>query len=152
MGNKIYFSQIQAKIDRLQRERTQVLEHLELVERKIKKLQDALEVMEAEALTDEYNTELYTYRTYKHRFNGKLRQMVLAVLKAQPDHYFTVNELTEIILIKDGQELIIHPQHTVSVRGALKHWLKKDIVERLEINTIDVRWRLRIVSHLKCKE
>lgn len=108
--------------------------------------------MEAEALTDEYNTELYTYRTYKHRFNGKLRQMVLAVLKAQPDHYFTVNELTEIILIKDGQELIIHPQHTVSVRGALKHWLKKDIVERLEINTIDVRWRLRIVSHFKCKE
>ena len=35
MGNKIYFSQIQAKIDCLQRERTQVLEHLELVERKI---------------------------------------------------------------------------------------------------------------------
>lgn len=38
MGNKIYFSQIKAKIDRLQRERTQVLEHLELVERKIQKL------------------------------------------------------------------------------------------------------------------
>ena len=59
MGNKIYFSQIQAKIDRLQRERTQVLEHLELVERKIKKLNDALEVMEDEALTDEYDTEVY---------------------------------------------------------------------------------------------
>lgn len=58
MGNKIYFSQIQAKIDRLQRERTQVLEHLELVERKIKKLNDALEVMEDEALTDEYDTEV----------------------------------------------------------------------------------------------
>ncbi|SSY83060.1 Uncharacterised protein [Aggregatibacter actinomycetemcomitans] len=52
MGNKIYFSQIQAKIDRLQRERTQVLEHLELVERKIQKLNDALEVMEDEALFD----------------------------------------------------------------------------------------------------
>jgi len=36
MGNKIYFSQIQAKIDRLQRERTQVLEHLELVKEKSK--------------------------------------------------------------------------------------------------------------------
>ena len=58
MGNKIYFSQIQAKINRLQRERTQVLEHLELVERKIKKLNDALEVMEDEALTDEYDTEV----------------------------------------------------------------------------------------------
>ena len=76
MAKKIYLSQIQAKIDRLQRERKQVLEHLELVDNKIKKLQDALEVMEAEALTNKYDTELYTYHTYKHRFNGKLRQMV----------------------------------------------------------------------------
>ncbi|SUT87770.1 DNA repair ATPase [Actinobacillus ureae] len=119
MGNKIYFSQIQAKIDRLQRERTQVLEHLELVERKIQKLNDALEVMEDEALTDEYDTEVYSYRTYKHRFRGKLRPMVLAILKAQPDHYFTVNEITEIVLIKDGQDPIVRPKHTVSVRGAL---------------------------------
>lgn len=91
MGNKIYFSQIQAKIDRLQRERTQVLEHLELVERKIQKLNDALEVMEDEALTDEYDTELYSYRTYKRRFKGKLRQLFLAELKAESDRYFTVN-------------------------------------------------------------
>ena len=104
MAQKIYQSQIQAKIDRLQRERTQVLEHLELVERKIQKLNDALEVMEDEALTDEYDTEVYSYRTYKHRFRGKLRPMVLAVLKAQPDHYFTVNEITEIVLIRDRQD------------------------------------------------
>lgn len=143
MAKKIYFSQIQAKINRLQRERKQVLEHLELVDSKIKKLQDALEVMEAKALTDEYNTELYTYRTYKHRFNGKLRPMVLAVLKAQPDHYFTVNELAEIVLIKDGKEPIIRPQHTVSVRGVLKHWLTKDVVERLEMGVTDVKWRLK---------
>ena len=52
MAKKIYLSQIQAKVDRLQRERKQVLEHLELVDSKIKKLQDALEVMEAEALTN----------------------------------------------------------------------------------------------------
>lgn len=32
MAKKIYLSQIQAKIDRLQRERKQVLEHLTLVE------------------------------------------------------------------------------------------------------------------------
>ena len=32
MAKKIYLSQIQAKIDRLQRERKQVLEHLALVE------------------------------------------------------------------------------------------------------------------------
>ena len=70
--------------------------------------------MEAEALTDEYDTELYSYRTYKHRFNGKLRQMVLAILKTQPDHYFTVNELTELVLIKDGQAPTILPQHEAS--------------------------------------
>lgn len=35
MAQKIYLSQIQAKIDRLQRERKQVLEHLELVDNKI---------------------------------------------------------------------------------------------------------------------
>lgn len=143
MGNKIYFSQIQAKIDRLQRERTQVLEHLELVERKIQKLNDALEVMEDEALTDEYDTEVYSYRTYKHRFNGKLRQMVLAILKTQPDHYFTVNELTELVLIKDRQAPTILPQHTVSVRGVLKHWRTKGVVERLERGVTDVKWRLK---------
>ena len=84
MAQKIYQSQIQAKIDRLQRERKQVLEHLELVDNKIKKLQDALEVMEAEALTNKYDTELYTYRTYKHRFNGKLRQMVQRYSRLNP--------------------------------------------------------------------
>ena len=70
MAKKIYLSQIQAKVDRLQRERKQVLEHLELVDSKIKKLQDALEVMEAEALTNEYDTEVYSYRTYKRRLKG----------------------------------------------------------------------------------
>ena len=99
--------------------------------------------MEDEALTDEYDTEVYSYRIYKHRFRGKLRPMVLAVLKAQPDHYFTVNELTEIVLIKDGQDPIVRPKHTVSVRGALKHWLTKGVVERLERGVTDVKWRLK---------
>ncbi|RDE66750.1 DNA repair protein [Aggregatibacter segnis] len=144
MGNKIYFSQIQAKIDRLQRERKQVLEHLALVESKLDKLQVAIEIMQAEALTDEYNTELYTYRTYQHRFKGKLRQMVLAEMKAQPNHEFTVNELIKLVLIRDGQAPIIQPQHTVSVRGALKHWLNKDVVERIALKANDVRWILKI--------
>lgn len=143
MAKKIYLSQIQAKIDRLQRERKQVLEHLALVESKLDKLQAAIEVMQSEALTDEYNTELYTYRTYQHRFKGKLRQMVLAEMKVKPNHYFTVNELTELVLIRDGQELIIQQQHTVSVRGALTHWLNKDVVERIALKANDVRWRLK---------
>lgn len=143
MAQKIYQSQIQAKIDRLQREREQVLEHIALVEDKIQTLKNALEVMETEALTDEYDTELYSYRTYKHRFNGKLRQMVLAILKTQPNHYFTVNELTELVLIKDGQVPTILPQHTISVRSALKHWRTKGVVERLEMGVTDVKWRLK---------
>lgn len=143
MAKKIYLSQIQAKINRLQHERKQVLEHLTLVDSKIEKLLAALEVMQEKAITDEYSTELYAYRTYQHRFKGKLRQMVLAEMKEKPNHYFTVNELTELVLIRDGQEPIIQPQHTVSMRAALKHWLNKGVVERLEINTIDVKWRLR---------
>lgn len=144
MAKKIYLSQIQAKIDRLQRERKQVLEHLTLVEDKLNKLQAAIEIMQEEALTDEYNTELYTYRTYQHRFKGKLRQMVLAEMKVKPNHYFTVNELTELVLIRDKQDPIIQPQHTVSVRGALKHWLNKGVVERVALKANDVRWRLKI--------
>ena len=144
MAKKIYLSQIQAKIDRLQRERKQVLEHLALVESKLDKLQAAIEVMQSEVLTDEYNTELYTYRTYQHRFKGKLRQMVLAEMKLKPNHYFTVNELTELVLIRDKQVPIVLPQHTVSVRGALKHWLNKGVVERIALQTNDVRWRLKI--------
>ncbi|WGE34467.1 DNA repair protein [Actinobacillus genomosp. 1] len=144
MAKKIYLSQIQAKIDRLQRERKQVLEHLTLVEDKLNKLQAAIEIMQEEALTDEYNTELYTYRNYQHRFKGKLRQMVLAEMKVKPNHYFTVNELTELVLIRDKQDPIIQPQHTVSVRGSLKHWLNKGVVERVALKANDVRWRLKI--------
>ena len=120
-----------------------MLEHLALVESKLDKLQAAIEVMQSEVLTDEYNTELYTYRTYQHRFKGKLRQMVLAEMKVKPNHYFTVNELTELVLIRDKQDPIIQPQHTVSVRGALKHWLNKDVVERIALKANDVRWRLK---------
>lgn len=143
MAKKIYLSQIQAKIDRLQCERKQVLEHLALVDSKIEKLQAAIEVMQENALIDEYSTELYAYRTYKRYFKGKLRKMVLVEMKARPQHYFTVNELVKLVLVQDGQEPIIQPQHTVSMRAALKHWLNKGIVERLEINIVDVRWRLR---------
>ena len=128
----------------MQRERKQVLEHLTLVEDKLNKLQAAIEVMQEEALTDEYNTELYTYRTYQHRFKGKLRQMVLAEMKAKPNYEFTVNELIKLILIRDGQAPIIQPQHTVSMRGALKHWLNKGVVERAALKANDVRWKLKI--------
>ena len=145
MAKKIYLSQIQAKIDRLQRERKQVLEHLGLLDGKIKTLKEAIKIMAEEALSNanEYNTELYTYRTYKRHFHGKFRQLLLVELKSEPDRYFTVNELIERVLIKCEQEPIIHPQHTVSMRAALKYWLDKDVIERLEINVVDVKWKFK---------
>ena len=145
MAKKIYLSQIQAKIDRLQRERKQVLEHLGLLDGKIKTLKEAIKIMAEEALSNanEYNTELYTYRTYKRHFHGKLRQLLLVELKSEPDRYFTVNELIERVLIKCEQESIIHPQHTVSMRAALKYWLDKDVIEHLEINVVDVKWKFK---------
>ncbi|VEI44398.1 DNA repair ATPase [Actinobacillus equuli] len=69
--------------------------------------------------------------------------MILLELKAKPNHYFTVNELIQLVLIRDGQVPIIQPQHTVSVRGALKHWLNKGVVERVALKANDVRWRLK---------
>lgn len=143
MAKKIYLSQIQAKIDRLQRERKQVLEHLALVDSKIEKLQAAIDVMQENALTDEYSTELYAYRTYKRCFKGKLRKMVLVEMKARPQHYFTVNELVKLVLVQDGQEPIIQPQHTVSMRAALKHWLNKGVVKRVALKANNVRWKLK---------
>ncbi|KEZ15749.1 hypothetical protein HS327_02239 [Glaesserella parasuis] len=143
MAKKIYLSQIQAKIDRLQRERKQVLEHLALVDSKIEKLQAAIDVMQENTLTDEYSTELYAYRTYKRCFKGKLRKMVLVEMKARPQHYFTVNELVKLVLVQDGQEPIIQPQHTVSMRAALKHWLNKGVVKRVALKANNVRWKLK---------
>lgn len=96
-------------------------------------------VEEALSNANEYNTELYTYRTYKRRFNGKLRQLLLMELH----RYFTVNELIKRMLVKCGQEPIIHQQHTVSMRAALKYWFDKGVVERLEINVVDVKWKFK---------
>ena len=67
--------------------------------------------------------------------------MVLAEMKAKPNYEFTVNELIKLVLTRDRQDPIIQPQHTVSMRGALKHWLNKDVVERVTLKANDVRWR-----------
>lgn len=49
MAGKIYRSQILKKLERLEREKKQVLEHLDLVESRIRVLNEALSAMEAEA-------------------------------------------------------------------------------------------------------
>jgi len=58
-------------------------------------------------------------------------------------NYFTVNEFTKIVLIKDGHNPIVSLKSMVSVLGALKHWLTKGVVERLERGVTDVKWRLK---------
>lgn len=142
MKKKIYLSQIQSKINLLQRERKQVVEHLSLIDNKLKKLQETIEIMQEQTEIEKYNTQLYTYRSHKRRFKGKLRQMLLQEMKKQPHHLFSVNELVTLVLIQDEQQPIIQPQHTVSVRGALKHWLNKGIIERVVINSTKIYWRL----------
>ncbi|WP_314878437.1 hypothetical protein [Haemophilus parahaemolyticus] len=47
------------------------------------------------------------------------------------------------MLVKCGEEPIIHQQHTVSMRAALKYWFDKGVVERLEINVVDVKWKFK---------
>ena len=144
MAKLVCINQIEHKIRLLEREREQVIKHLALVDDKLQKLNNALEVLQHRHSAEEYNTANFTYKLHQRHFNGKLRKMVLEVLKQEPNRYFTVNELIRLVLIKDGQtNTPITAQHTVSMRGALKHWLDKGVVERLEKNVVEVRWRLK---------
>lgn len=139
--NKIYHNQIQAKIDRLQRERKQVLKHLALLDDKITTLTQSLTIMQEVQKADEFNTALFRYPTYQRLFKGKLRKHLITIMKTQPKRYFTVNELTQLALEQDKQEINITDGHRTSVRGALKYLLNKGIVERYALNAIDVKWK-----------
>ncbi|MFC1137510.1 hypothetical protein ACFGZQ_09000 [Pasteurella multocida] len=81
---KIYASQIQTKIDQLQRERQQVLRHLALVDDKLATLTKTLAIMQETRQTAEYDTPLFVYRTHQRHFRQPLRPMVLSILKANP--------------------------------------------------------------------
>lgn len=144
MAKSVCINQIERKIRLFEREREQVVKHLALVDDKLQKLRHALEVLEYRHSVEEYNTANFTYKLHQRHFKGKLRKMVLEVLKQEPHCYFKVNELITLVLIKDGQaNNPITAQHTVSMRGALKHWLDKGVVERFEKNVVEVRWKLK---------
>lgn len=144
MAKSVGINQIERKIRLFEREREQVVKHLALVDDKLQKLRHALEELEYRHSAEEYNTAHFTYKLHQRHFKGKLRKMMLEVLKQEPNRYFTVNELIALVLIKDGQaNKPITAQHTVSMRGALKHWLDKGVVERIEKNVVEVRWRLK---------
>lgn len=143
MAKSVCINQIESKIRLFEREREQVIKHLALVDDKLQKLRHALEVLEYRHSAEEYNTANFTYKLHKRHFKGKLRKMVIEIFKQEPNRYFTVNELIRLVLIKDGQaNTPITAQHTVSMRGALKHWLDKGVVERLERSVTDIRWKL----------
>ncbi|QLB21175.1 DNA repair protein [Vespertiliibacter pulmonis] len=145
MAKKVYLNQIQRKINALERERNQVLKHLALVNDKLSTLTKSLEIMQEQARVDDYNTELFVYATRSRRFKGNLRKIIIQLMKADPNRYFTVNELTQLALKYDNQpDTLITDGHTVSVRGALKHWLDKGIVERYSRSVTDVKWKLNL--------
>lgn len=147
MAKLACINQIERKIYLLSRERKQVLKHLTLVEDKLNKLNEALAILQMQHELETYNTANFTYKLYQRRFKGKLRKMLIEVLKEEPNRCFTLKELITLVLIKDGQaDTPIIAQHSVSMYGALRHWLDKGIVERIEHienNVVNIRWRLK---------
>lgn len=83
---KIYASQIQHKLDSLERERKQILRHLAIVEGKMATLNETIAIMQEQSNVSEYSTDLFIYRTCKRRFKGKLRNMLLSILRQHPNH------------------------------------------------------------------
>ncbi|MEB3504332.1 DNA repair ATPase [Pasteurella multocida] len=141
MKRKVYFGQIHSRIESLERERRQVLQHLELVEKELATLNQTLAIMEAERNLANYNTDLFVYRTFKNRFKGKIRHIVLTILKAQPHHAFSLKELTALALEKDGQTEMTD-KHKETVRIALNHFHRKGWVVRHTTDTSEVKWQL----------
>ncbi|MFC0930267.1 DNA repair ATPase [Pasteurella multocida] len=141
MTRKVYFGQIHARLEHLARERKQVLRHLALVEKEIDTLNQTLAIMETERSLADYHTDLFVYRDCKRRFNGKLRNMLLSILKSMPSHAFTLKELTALVLEKDGQTEMTEG-HKESVRLALYHFYRKGWVSRQTTDTSEVKWQL----------
>ncbi|WP_342752670.1 DNA repair ATPase [Pasteurella multocida] len=141
---KIYASQIQRKLDSLERERKQILHHLAIVEGKIATLNETINIMQEQSNVSEYSTDLFIYCTYKRRFKGKLRNMLFSILRQQSDRYFTLRELAELALKVDKQDISVTEGHKDSVRGALTFFMPKGIVERHEISPKEVKWKLII--------
>lgn len=135
MADDIYKSQIKQKIAQFEREKEQVLAHLELVERRIKWLEQALEVMEVDSKAiQQFDTEHFQYRVYRKQFNGKITQLIQKVMKAEPERYWRTLELTEAVLIADRQPNIsISEFHTKNVATAMTRLVKKGVVERIVV-------------------
>ncbi|KGQ38748.1 hypothetical protein JP35_07915 [Gallibacterium anatis] len=135
MAEPIYHTQIKQKIAQFEREKEQVLAHLDLVERRIKWLERALEVMEVDSKEiQQFDTEHFQYRVYRKQFNGKISQLIQQVMKAEPERYWRTLELAEAILIADKQpNTPVSDYHTKNVEGAMRRLVNKGFVERIVV-------------------
>lgn len=88
MAKSVCINQIERKIRLFEREREQVVKHLALVDDKLQKLRHALEVLEYRHSVEEYNTAHFTYKLHQRHFKGKLREMVIEVLRQRTKPLF----------------------------------------------------------------
>ncbi|AIK90341.1 hypothetical protein Q7306_08635 [Glaesserella parasuis] len=135
MADPIYYTQIKQKIAQFEREKEQVLAHLDLVERRIKWLERALEAMEVDSKEiQQFDTEHFQYRVYRKQFNGKITQLIQKVMKAEPERYWRALELAEAVLIADKQpNTPISKYHTNNIGNAMTRLVNKGVVERIVV-------------------
>ncbi len=148
MADPIYYTQIKQKIAQFEREKEQVLAHLDLVERRIKWLERALEAMEVDSKEiQQFDTEHFKYRVYHKRFNGKLSQLIQQVMKAEPHRSWRAEEITEAVLVADKQAYRpITKDYIESVRSACERLARREIIERVEVvryKVIQWKWKQR---------
>ncbi|PJG84829.1 MULTISPECIES: hypothetical protein [Pseudomonadota] len=146
MADSIYKTQIKQKIAQFEREKEQVLAHLDLVERRILLLQQALVAMDVKPNDiQQYDTEHYQYRVYRKQFNGKITQLIQRVMKSEPERYWRVLELAEAVLIIDKQpNTPVSKYHLNNIGNAMTRLVNKGIVERIVVKKhkiIQWKWK-----------
>lgn len=144
MADPIYYTQIKQKIAQFEREKEQVLAHLDLVKRRIKWLERALEAMEVDSKEiQQFDTEHFQYRVYRKQFNGKITQLIQKVMKAEPERYWRALELAEAVLIADKQpNTPISKYHTNNIGNAMTRLVNKGVVERIVVKEHKViQWK-----------
>ncbi len=136
--------QLKKKIYYLEREKRQVLEHLEILNNKLNTLNNSIQIIQEKEQLEDHNTKHFTYKTYKHKFNCRITKTVLFFLKQEPNRYFKVSEITRLVLDYGNQQHIeVTDKYCLSIRQSLKTLLNKGLVERRTnpFNSIDVEWK-----------
>lgn len=127
MTKSVCIHQIEHKICLFEREREQVVKHLALWMISCKAPLTPLVLEYRHSVGIQYCPFHFqiTYKLHQHHFKGKLRKMVLEVLKkVRATPLFYGNELITLVLIKDDQaNKPISAQHTIYA-WSVKAWIK----------------------------